>query len=78
MQPVNIHEAKSQLSRLIESALQGEEVIISRAGKPVARLIPIAAKPPIRKPGSLKGLIRIAKDFDAPLPHDLQQAFEGN
>lgn len=78
MQPVNIHEAKSQLSKLIECASKGEEVIIAKAGKPVARLVAIAADRPLRKPGSMKGKIKIAPDFDAPLPDDIQQTFEGN
>lgn len=78
MQSVNIHEAKSQLSKLIECALQGEEVIIARAGKPVARLVAIASERPVRRPGSMKGKIKIAADFDAPLPDEIQQAFEGS
>ncbi len=77
MQPVNIHEAKSQLSKLIEYALLGEEVIIAKAGKPVARLVAIAVERPARKPGSMRGKIKIAADFDAPLPDDIQQSFEG-
>ena len=77
MQPVNIHEAKSQLSKLIECALLGEEVIIAKAGKPVARLVAIAVERPARKPGSMRGKIKIAADFDAPLPDDIQQSFEG-
>jgi prevent-host-death family protein len=79
MQTFNIHDAKTQFSKLIEAVLQGEEIIIAKAGKPAARLVPMEAKKPtVRKPGSLKGKIKIAADFDAPLPEDIQAAFEGN
>ena len=68
---VNIYEAKSKLSKLINQAIAGEEIIIARSGKPVAKLVPF--KKPIRnrKPGSAKGKIIIADDFDAPLPDDI-------
>jgi prevent-host-death family protein len=79
MQTINIHDAKTQFSKLIEAVSQGEEIIIAKAGKPAARLVPIQAKKPlVRKPGSLKGKIKIAEDFDAPLPDEIQSAFEGN
>ena len=79
MQTFNIHDAKTQFSKLIEAVSQGEEIIIAKAGKPAARLVPIQAKKPlVRKPGSLKGKIKIAEDFDAPLPNEIQSAFEGN
>ncbi len=71
---VNMHEAKSDLSRLVAAAWQGEEVIIMRAGKPVARLVPIREE---RRPGLARGRIRISDDFDSPLPADLLDAFEG-
>ncbi len=77
MNPINIHEAKTQLSKLIEAVEAGEEVIIARAGKPVARLVPYIAPKPVRRPGLLKGKIRISDDFDDPLPQDLLDAFEG-
>lgn len=77
MQIVNIHQAKTQFSKLIEAATNGEEIIIARAGKPVVRLVSVT-QPQIRTPGALKGKMRIADDFDAPLPADLQAAFEGN
>lgn len=64
---VNIYEAKTRLSELVERAASGEEIIIARAGTPVARLVPIRVKE--RKPGALKGRIRIAADFDD-LPED--------
>jgi prevent-host-death family protein len=74
---VNIHEAKTHLSRLLTRVSGGEEVIIARAGKPVARLVPIAEKPVRREPGSAAGQVVIMPDFDAPLPDDIIQAFEG-
>ncbi len=72
--PVNIHEAKTHFSKLLKRALKGEEVIIARAGQPIARLSPLPPKRGKRVPGSAKGLITIADDFDAPLP-DLERAF---
>ena len=73
---VNIHEAKTQLSRLLDRALLGEEIVIAKAGRPIARLTPIEAPPAPRKPGSAKGKIFIADDFDEPLPNDLLDEFE--
>lgn len=73
---VNIHEAKSQLSRLIEAAVGGEDVVINKAGTPVARIVPVQDKPAIRF-GLMQGEIKIADDFDAPLPDAVQAAFEG-
>ena len=77
MHTVNIHEAKTHLSKLIEEVDKGREIIIAKAGKPMARLTKIGAAKPIRKPGFLKGKIKIADNFDAPLPEDLLDAFEG-
>jgi prevent-host-death family protein len=76
MTKVNIHQAKTQFSRLIELAASGEEVVIARAGKPVARLVSYTPKGAIRRPGSMRGKIRIKKNFDAPLPKELLAAFE--
>jgi prevent-host-death family protein len=76
MRVVNIHEAKTQLSRLVERAERGEEILIARAGKPVARLMPLAAPARRREPGLLKGRIHITEEFDAPLPEEVQRAFE--
>jgi prevent-host-death family protein len=70
----NIHEAKTQLSRLIEAALAGEEVIIQKAGKPAVRLVPIAPVVVERKPGTLKGKIWIADDFND-TPQDIIDSF---
>ena len=68
---VNIYEAKTRLSQLVERAEKGEEIVIARAGRPVARLTPLRSRPANRKPGRLRGRIRIHKNFDAPLPDDL-------
>ncbi len=78
MQIINIHDAKTQFSKLIESVLQGEEIVIAKAGKPAARLVPLSAKSRfVRQPGSMKGIITIADDFDAPLSDEIQAGFEG-
>lgn len=75
MKTVNIHEAKTHLSRLIEDLAAGEEVIIARNGKPVARLLPVMARSRPRLPGQWRGQVRIGADFDAPLPPALSTAF---
>jgi prevent-host-death family protein len=74
---VNIHEAKTHLSRLVEEVAAGAEVIITKAGKPIARLTPISA--PVRKKrlGLLKGRIKVPEDFNAPLDEATLAAFEG-
>ena len=74
---VNIHEAKTHLSRLVEQAAAGTEVIIAKAGKPIARLVPLESKPLAKKLGMLKGVIRVPKDFNAPLPDHVLAEFEG-
>jgi prevent-host-death family protein len=76
MRQINVHEAKTHLSQLLEDVAQGEEIIIAKAGKPIARLMALEAGIRVRQPGLLKGKIRIADDFDAPLPNDLLAAFE--
>lgn len=75
---VNIYEAKTQLSRMIDRAAAGEEIVIARNGKPVARLCRLepSARPSV-KFGELRGRIVVAPDFDAPLPDDVLAAFEG-
>lgn len=78
MHIVNIHKAKTQFSKLVESAMNGEETIIAKSGKPVAKLVPISSKKPKRPLGVLKGKIKIADDFDAPLPNDILNSFEGH
>ena len=74
MQIANISEAKAQLSALIEKVQAGEEVIIGKAGKPVARLVKYENNQKARQPGALKGKIKISHDFDM-LPDDIAKAF---
>lgn len=73
---VNVHEAKTQLSRLLVRVSRGEEVVIARAGKPVARLVPFVPQPMRRVAGSVRGQVWIAPDFDASLPNEVLEAFE--
>jgi prevent-host-death family protein len=68
---VNIYQAKSQLSDLVNRAADGEEIVIAKSGKPRARLVPVEAPPRRRRPGGGKGKVWVADDFDAPLPTDL-------
>jgi prevent-host-death family protein len=77
MNKVNIHQAKTQLSRLVDRAAGGEEIIIAKSGKPVARLVPYVPEGVVRRPGAMRDKIRIKKDFDAPLPKKLLDSFEG-
>jgi prevent-host-death family protein len=65
---VNMHEAKSQLSRLVARVQEGEEILIAKSGKPVARLMRLEGKKAARRLGTAKGKVRIGKDFDAPVP----------
>jgi prevent-host-death family protein len=74
---INIYAAKTQLSRLVEQVKAGEEVVITRRGKPVAKLIPVGDELPERKLGQLKGKVWMSDDFDDPLPDDLLDLFEG-
>jgi prevent-host-death family protein len=76
---VNIRAAKTQFSRLVERAAAGEEIIIAKAGKPAARLVPLEAPAarPKRILGILAGRAVVPPDFDAPLPDDVLDAFEG-
>ena len=76
MQPVNVHDAKTHFSRLLERVALGEEVVIARSGHPVAKLVPIAPEFLQRSPGSARGDVWVGDDFDAPLPEDLQASFE--
>jgi prevent-host-death family protein len=75
MKTVNIHQAKTHLSRLIEQVAAGEEIIIARNGRPVARLTPVAARLSPRCPGQWRGQVRIGADFDAPLPAEMAAGF---
>jgi len=72
---VNIHEAKTHLSKLVEEAARGDEIIIAKAGKPMARLVAVDGHSTPRRRGLLKGKIWIADDFDAPLPQEILQSF---
>ncbi len=75
---VNIHEAKTHFSRLLQRVANGEEVIIARAGVPVARLVAVEPqKPKVRPLGFARGEVWIAEDFDAPLPDQLLKQFYG-
>ena len=67
MTKVNIHPAKTQFSRLVDLAAGGEEIIIAKAGRQVARLVPYRAKGIVRRPGTMRGKIRIKKNFAEPL-----------
>ncbi|MGD0969759.1 MAG: type II toxin-antitoxin system Phd/YefM family antitoxin [Candidatus Aquilonibacter sp.] len=78
MQTVNIHEAKTHLSRLLEEVAAGKEIVIAKAGKPMAKLVPIDAGPkPRRKLGGLEGRFTVPDDFDAPLPDEILALFYG-
>jgi prevent-host-death family protein len=74
---VEIHEASRSLARLVERAAAGEEVILTKTGRPVARLVPVVAPKATRRPGGWRGQVHIAPEFDAQLPEELEKAFEG-
>lgn len=76
MTTVSILEAKTHLSRLLQRVAAGEEIIIARRDRPIARLVPILDRPPFT-PGQFAGRIRVGDDFDDPLPDDVLDAFEG-
>jgi len=75
---VNIHEAKTHLSRLIERAERGEEIIIAKAGTPKVRLALVAETQPLRRPGRFAGSLRVGASFFDPLPDEDLAAWEGN
>jgi prevent-host-death family protein len=77
MNKVDVHKAKIQFSRLVKLAAAGEEIIIAKSGKPVARLVPYEKKGAMRRPGAMRGKIRIKKNFDELLPKELLTSFEG-
>ncbi len=77
MEPINIYEAKTRLSQLVDRALDGDDVIVGRHGKPLVRITRLDAAPRAVTFGLLKGAIRIADDFDAPLADDIVAPFEG-
>ena len=72
---VNIHAAKTQLSRLLEQVEEGEEIVIARAGKPIARIVPLVPTRPKRRLGILEGQYTLADNIDDPLPDDLLEEF---
>ena len=77
MEVTNIHQAKTHLSRLIERALAGEEIVIAKAGKPAVRLVPYQQSKPQRKPGGWEGQVWISPDFDEPDP-EIEKMFSGD
>jgi prevent-host-death family protein len=72
---VNIHEAKTHLSRILERVTEGEEVIIMRSNVPIARLVPVSSRPIRRELGWARGEFTVPDDFDAPLPPEIEDAF---
>lgn len=74
---VNIHEAKTHFSQLVDAASKGQEIVIAKAGTPVAKLVSIDQKKPKVLFGALKGKLTLREDFDAPLPDDVIDLFEG-
>ena len=74
---MNIHEAKTQFSRLLRRVVAGEEIIITNRGVPVARLVPVPVPKPVRKLGLCSGTFKVPDDFDAPLPDEILDLFEG-
>ena len=73
---VNIHEAKTHLSRLLRRVAAGEEILIAKAGRPLARLVPVKRRPEARVPGTAAGRIVVRDDFDAPLPDGLLEELD--
>lgn len=76
MLTINIHEAKTHLSRFIEKAAAGEEIIIAKAGNPIAKLVPLHSLPSHRNLGMFKGQLNVPEDFDAALPEDVAMQFQ--
>lgn len=77
METFNIHEAKTHFSKLVDSVMQGNEIVIAKAGKAAVKLVPILHLKPKLRLGVLKGKIKIADDFDAQLADDVLAGFEG-
>jgi prevent-host-death family protein len=74
---VSLYQAKTQLSRLVDRAAEGEEIVISKSGRPLARLVPLEDTRKLRVAGRGKGKWRVGRDFDAPLPDTVVREFEG-
>ncbi|HSI47561.1 MAG TPA: type II toxin-antitoxin system Phd/YefM family antitoxin [Ideonella sp.] len=77
MNPVNIYDAKTRLSQLVDQAASGEDVVVSRHGKPIARITQLSSTKGKIRFGLLKGKVKVAADFDAPLPDEVLAGFEG-
>jgi prevent-host-death family protein len=77
MDTINLYDAKTNLSSLVERAARGEEIVIAKAGRPLARLVPLTRRTTPRPLGLLAGQVIVGPDFDDPLPDDIQAAFEG-
>jgi prevent-host-death family protein len=77
MDTVNLYEAKTTLSQLVERAARGEEIVIAKAGRPLARLVPLAKRTSPRPLGLLAGEVEVGTDFDDPLPEDVRLRFAG-
>jgi len=75
---VNIHDAKTHFSKLINQVLSGDDIIIARGGKPLVRLVPYTKDEEIRHGGQFRGVIQISEDFDEPLPDDVLRLFYGD
>jgi prevent-host-death family protein len=75
MASISVYQARAELSQLIERALSGEEIVITRRGRPTVRLLPVEQAMPQRKPGALKGLFEVSDSFFEPLPEDILEAF---
>jgi len=76
MRAVNIHEAKTHLSRLLQRVARGEEITLAKAGRPIAKIVPLARSVDRRVPGTARDQIVVSAAFDAPLPKELQKSFE--
>jgi prevent-host-death family protein len=74
---LNLYEAKTSLSKLVDRAAAGEEIIIAKAGRPLAKLVPLRERKLPRRPGGWEGKVYITDDFDAPLPDEILDTFEG-
>jgi prevent-host-death family protein len=76
MLTINIHQAKIHFSRLIEKAAAGEEIIIAKAGRPIAKLVPLHGAPSVRSLGIFQGKLNVPEDFDASLPEEMVLQFQ--
>ena len=76
MATMNIHDAKTHFSKLINRVLEGEEMIIAKGGKRIVKMVPFEEQASVRKGGQFKGLIEIADNFDAPLPDEIAKSFQ--